>query len=46
MLTDMCDEPNCTKIIVTSQGESAVRQPTRFGLFSLYGWNMHDDQVH
>ena len=30
MLGDMCDDgANCTKIIVTSNGHSAVKQPTR-----------------
>jgi len=44
MLGDMCDSPDCTKIIVTSNGLSAVKQPTRFGLFFLHGWNEHDSQ--
>jgi len=44
MLGDMCDEPECTKIIVTSNGLSAVKQPTRFGLYFLHGWNEHDSQ--
>ena len=29
MLGDMCDQPECTKVIVTSMGPSAVTQPTR-----------------
>lgn len=29
MLGDMCDQPQCTKVIVTSMGPSAVTQPTR-----------------
>ena len=29
MLGDMCDQPECTKVIVTSMGPSAVIQPTR-----------------
>ena len=30
MLGDMCDDgANCTKVIVTSNGHSAVKQPTR-----------------
>jgi len=45
MLGDMCDEPECTKIIVTSNGWSAVKQPTRFGLFFLHGWNEHDSHM-
>jgi len=28
---------NCTKVVVYSNGTAAVRQPTRFGLFYLYG---------
>lgn len=45
MLADMCDDgENCDKVIVTSMGMSAVMQPTRQGLFFLYGWNEHDDQ--
>jgi len=44
MLGDMCDAPECTKIIVTSNGWSAVKQPTRFGMFFLHGWNEHDSQ--
>ena len=30
MLGDMCDQPECTKVIVTSMGPSAVKQPTRY----------------
>ena len=30
MLGDMCDQPECTKVIVTSMGPSAVMQPTRY----------------
>jgi len=44
MLGDMCDEPECTKIIVTSMGNSAIKQPTRLGLYFLHGWNEHDSQ--
>jgi len=44
MLGDMCDDPSCTKIIVTSMGMSAVKQPTRLGLYFLHGWNEHDAQ--
>merc|ERR1712079_399695 len=44
MLGDMCkDGEQCDKIIVTSMGPSAVKQPTRQGLYFLYGWNRHGD---
>lgn len=46
MLGDMCDDggEECTKVIVTSMGLSSVKQPTRQGLFFLYGWNEHETQ--
>lgn len=40
VLEDLCSgdgEWDCTKIVVYSNGVSAVRQATRFGLFFLYG---------
>jgi len=43
MLGDMCDQPECTKVIVTSMGPSAVKQPTRQGLYFLFGWNQQDE---
>merc|ERR1712241_486750 len=45
MLGDMCDDgEQCGRIIVTSMGPSAVKQPTRLGLYFLSGWNKHKDQ--
>lgn len=41
MLDDMCGETE-NRVIVTSMGESAVKQPTRFGLFFLHGFNQHE----
>jgi len=41
MLDDMCGDSE-NKVIVTSMGESAIRQPTRFGLYFLHGWNQHE----
>merc|ERR1711899_681475 len=43
MLEDMCGQKECDKVIVTSMGLSAVKQPTRQGLFFLFGWNMQDE---
>jgi len=40
-LDDMCGNTE-NRVIVTSQGESAIKQPTRFGLFFLHGWNEHE----
>merc|ERR1719445_2572561 len=41
MLDDMCGDTE-NRVIVTSMGDSSVRQPTRFGLYFLHGWSQHE----
>jgi len=46
ILGDLCgdeDDLKCTKVLITSDGPSAVLQGTRLGLYFLWGWNQHDD---
>ena len=35
MLEDMCGQKECDKVIVTSMGLSAVKQPTRWGMAEI-----------
>jgi len=40
ILEDLCavdGQWNCTKVVIYSDGFAAVKQPTRFGVFSLFG---------
>jgi len=44
MLGDLCgsDDMHCIKVIVTSNGPSAILQGTRLGVYFLIGWNQHE----
>ena len=47
MLGDLCDgQIHCTKVIVTSDGPTAIMQGPRLGLFFLSGWNQHKEASH
>ena len=47
MLGDLCDgQIHCTRVIVTSDGPTAIMQGPRLGLFFLSGWNQHEEASH